>query len=1107
MNQAYTVVSLNINKITSELKVASLQEFIYESGADIVLLQEVRILNLSVAGFETISNVAPEGSTGTAILLREGIPISDIEFLDSGRGISCKIYDITLINLYAPSGNSNRVERSIFFKEEIIYLLRRCPQNVLMGGDFNCVLHKKDQVPHFNYCKELHELVRNIKLTDAWEHKYPTLVKFTFFTPTSCSRLDRMYVSDTLSGKILSVDVIPAYFSDHCAFSLTINLEKQPTKRFRSQWMLNISHLEDSEIVDVVNNTWNICIRSIANYASKADWWTRLAKRKIKQTLMYYGSCKAKDSKKTFDFYYTVLRELYDNSTATNTNIAQIKHVKAKLLSLKRKQMEGLKIKSKPKSVTAEERTSMYHLIRHLSRRRRTFIDVLTTDHGRLLANQTDIVQEIQHHFEQMYSGEETDEESIDDVIQVFNSEVTHTENEEILSAFNADEVLELIKKSPSHKSPGPDGLPKEFYIKFWDVIGGTFTEIINEIITGGPVPVEFKEGRIVLVPKKSSNKTIDNLRPITLMNFDYKTIARALNSRMTPILQKVVKPHQSCFPGRSIMTPIAEYRDVVAVAAVTNVKCAMLFLDFCKAFDRVNHCYLTRILRQIGLDERVVKVIWNMISGINAKITINGQLTKAIRIQRGVPQGSPLSMSLFVLSLEPLLRRLNENLTGLTILGGNLTTRAYADDVAVLLRQETEVEKVKTQIDIYSKASGAKLSEGKCKLLNIRGFETASVPWATMVDNHTTLGIIIDRCPLKMAAKNWKHTSNKVQGAIIENNRRSTNLIEKTRILDTYILCKAYYVAQVFPIPKMQARKIMQLSSRYVWQSHIFKLNYGTITKSRQGGGLELTDISRKATALYIKRTIMTINNEPQTITSKLFHIVRPASMKVPVDLSRLNYKLKHISEFYLETSYLGESILRKTVLQTKTLMLEWEKTDTPNTIELQHTNVNWKIVWENLNLKIHSSEVISSWYKVINNVVSTNEKLNRIGLSDTDKCTKCGLIDTLKHRFTCCGQLLNWKWVRKRIALLARTNENHYTTDILLWPDTKFYPKTKNNTVMWMLGHYVNYIINRNGDDNVYEFQAYMETAFWYRKKFPNIKKDFGNMLTILFEKQGIG
>lgn len=1103
MTQAYTFVSLNINKITSALKLASLREFIYDSGADIVFLQEVRILNLSVTGFRTIANVAPEAGTGTAILLREGIPANDIELLESGRGISCRIYDVTLINLYAPSGSSNKAERSLFFKEEIIYLLRRCPVNVLMGGDFNCVLHAKDQFPHFNYCKELHELVRNLQLKDSWEHKFPTQVKFTFFTSTSSSRLDRIYVSNGISERILSVDVIPAYFSDHCAFSLTINLDKQPAKRFRSPWMLNTSHLTDSDIDDVVTSTWNMCLRSITNYASKAEWWTRVAKRKLRQTLISYGIRRAWGTKKTFDFYYTVLRELYEKSGAAGTNITEIKRVKAKLLSLKRQQMEGLKVKCKPKSVTEDEMTSLYHLMRHVSRRRRTFIDILETDHGDVLTDQRNIVHEIHQHFEKMYSSESTDDVSLDNMIRVFNSEVTQDENAEVLLEFSRDEVFDFILNSPSHKSPGPDGLPKEFYVKFWNVIGGTFTDIVNEILMGGPVPADFKEGRIVLVPKKTGHKTIATLRPITLMNFDYKTIARALNNRLTPILRKVVKPHQTCLPGRSIMSSIAEYRDVVAVAAVTNIKCAMLFLDFCKAFDRVSHRYLMRILQQIGLEARVVSVICNMITGITAPITINGQLTKPIRIDRGVPQGSPLSMSLFVLSLEPLLRRLNEDLSGLTIFGGNLTARAYADDVVVLLRRESDVGTIKNGIDIYCRASGAKLSEGKCKLLDIRGFETVSVSWATMVDNHTTLGIIIDRCPLKMAAQNWRRTINIVQGAIRANKWRSTNLIEKIRILDTYILSKAYYIAQVFPIPKMQARKIMQLQSRYVWENRIFRLNHSITTKSRQVGGLELTDISRKATALYIKRTIVTTNNEPQTVTSKLFRVVRPASMQPPIDIRKLNYKLKHISEFYLETSYLGTNILRKTALQTKLLLAEWRKTDTPNPVELKYNNVTWSIVWKNISLKIHSSEVLSSWYTVINNVVPTNEKLNRIGLSDTPNCIKCGLIDTLKHRFTCSGHLLNWKWVRKRLAFLTRSSENNFTTDILLWPDTAFYPQTKNNTVMWLLGHYVNYIINHKGDDNTIDFQDYMVTAYWHRKQIPNMKRDFGNMLKIIFEE----
>lgn len=1107
MSQAYKVVTSNVNRITSDLKKVALKKFIYESEADIVLLQEVLFTNFTLSGFNTFLNVSPDESTGTAILTREGIPVQALDKLVSGRGLSCKIFNVTVLNLYAPSGNSNKAERATFFKNDLIYLLRQNPVTVLIGGDFNSVINRKDQTPNFNYSKELHDLIKNMKYQDAWEVKFPTLVKFTHFTSTSSSRIDRIYVSEDIRTNVLDADVIPTSFSDHCALAITINLARQPTKVYRSPWALNVAHLQDEELEDAVRQTWTTCLKCINRYRTKTEWWVKFAKVKLIQTVKTFSYLRHRDEKRTIEFYYSVLRDLYNNANDTAINLEQIKRVKAKIISITRQQLEGLQVKSKAKSLPQEEATSMYHLLKHNSNRQRTFIKELKTDDGRIVTEQQDIVREIQQHYARLYSADPIEAGVITDTIRSLPHIITTEDNTSLFSVFDEDEVFELIKTSLPNKSPGPDGLPKEFYQRFWPVIGTTFTGIVNEIIGGAEIPVEFKVGKIVLIPKSKGPNTMDKFRPLMLMNFDYKTVARAVKQRLTPLLQKIIKNHQACFPGRTILSTVSEYRDLISIVAVTNIRCALLFIDFSQAFDRVSHRYIELLMQRLGFDEQAVRVIHHMISGITAKSIINGQLTKVFHIDRGVPQGSPLSMLLYVLSLEPLLRRFNEKLTGITISGVNITVRAYADDVGVVVRNDSELALAKTEIETYSSLSGARINVKKSSILNLRGFENVSLPWAKLVDSHKTLGINFSNCPMKMAANNWRATTNSIQGAFQELHWRSTNLVQTVKIVNTYIFSKAFYVAQVFPAPRLQAKKIMKLAHSYVWKGNIFKVRLDSFTKSRSRGGLELTNVLKKASALYIKRTLFMINHDHSNITSKLFSIVRPESMQPPVNVGKLSYKLQYIKDFYLDVSYLEGNILRKVHVTTRQLLDHWCKSDIPNKIEKQYPNKMWKSVWENIHLKIHSSEVTSTWYKVVNDVVPTNEKLHRIGLSDTYNCCKCGLVDTLIHRFTCGGHLRNWEWVRQKIGLLTRTNERKYIPDILIRPDEKYFPEKKNNCIMWILGNYVNYIITRKGPEDIVSFKMEMETAYWRMKRFGNHKSLFGNMLDIVFEREGIG
>lgn len=167
-NFTYNITTINICRIQSELKFRTLKDFLYNTNVDIGLLQEVSV-EPNVEGFVTLTNISEEDHTGTAILLRDGIPHSHIVRLTNGRGIACKINGVQLINLYAPSGNNRRRERSSFYKHEVPFLINECATNCIIGGDFNCVISAKDQTPHFNKCLELDHLVHGINLIDTWQ--------------------------------------------------------------------------------------------------------------------------------------------------------------------------------------------------------------------------------------------------------------------------------------------------------------------------------------------------------------------------------------------------------------------------------------------------------------------------------------------------------------------------------------------------------------------------------------------------------------------------------------------------------------------------------------------------------------------------------------------------------------------------------------------------------------------------------------------------------------------------------------------------------------------------------------------------------------------------
>ena len=82
---------------------------------------------------------------------------------------------------------------------------------------------------------------------------------------------------------------------------------------------------------------------------------------------------------------------------------------------------------------------------------------------------------------------------------------------------------------------------------------------------------------------------------PVSLLNADYKIISKILTSRMQPVMHKLVHEDQQCaVKGRKIQNHLHNIREIITYC---RVKARNLSLDQEKAFDRVSHSFLHKIL------------------------------------------------------------------------------------------------------------------------------------------------------------------------------------------------------------------------------------------------------------------------------------------------------------------------------------------------------------------------------------------------------------------------------------------------------------------------------------------------------------------------------
>ena len=127
-------------------------------------------------------------------------------------------------------------------------------------------------------------------------------------------------------------------------------------------------------------------------------------------------------------------------------------------------------------------------------------------------------------------------------------------------------ELAEAVKGLKHGKAPGCDGLPSEFYQMFFSKINEVLLSTMNEAYREGQLYPSALRGIISLIPKKGKDcRQIKNMRPITLLNTDYKLIEKILANRLKPALKVLIDMDQKGFmTDRRISCNIRRVLDLV---------------------------------------------------------------------------------------------------------------------------------------------------------------------------------------------------------------------------------------------------------------------------------------------------------------------------------------------------------------------------------------------------------------------------------------------------------------------------------------------------------------------------------------------------------------
>ena len=320
------------------------------------------------------------------------------------------------------------------------------------------------------------------------------------------------------------------------------------------------------------------------------------------------------------------------------------------------------------------------------NKKKKSYTLHITTDDGAHTTTTQQTAQALHDYWAPKFHGAATRQDLARQHLEAHIQKIDPSKYQWTATTTQHEELLDRLHDT----APGPDGIRYSGYKNAPQPVQDTLYQQYYDILhlDHDTTPTAFNHS-LLLFPPKGKHPDDDghnylrhpkDTRPISLSNTDNKYTSCLLDIPASKVSRDHVSPQQACLKGRQMGDNILDIEAKALTFALTNATLAgIIAYDISAAFPSLSRTFLFYVLTTMGFPSFYIRSIQRLYHDNLHTIFINNTTTITILFTSGVKQGCPLSMTLFALALDPIIRYMAH-----TISPHNGIVRAYCDDICI---------------------------------------------------------------------------------------------------------------------------------------------------------------------------------------------------------------------------------------------------------------------------------------------------------------------------------------------------------------------------------------------------------------------------------------